>query len=68
MTGHGLGLGYFDGLTEVEQEYERVVYVASPDVLPTKLSVTTYSDRPGEALLSWTPVFDAEKSPRHRGA
>ena len=54
-------VGYYDGLTEVEQEYERVVYVASPDVLPTKLSVTTYSDRPGEALLSWTPVFDAEK-------
>ena len=30
-----VGVGYFDGLTEVEQEYERVVYVASPDVLPT---------------------------------
>ena len=61
MTGRGLGLGYFDGLTDVEQEYERVVYVASPDVLPTKLAVTTYSDRPGEAMLSWTPVTDAER-------
>ena len=56
-----VGVGYYDGLTEVEQEYERVVYVASPDVLPTRLAVTTYSDRPGEALLSWTPVADAEK-------
>lgn len=55
------GVGYYDGLTEVEQEYERVVYVASPDVLPTKLAVTTYSDRPGVALLSWTPVVDAER-------
>ena len=54
-------VGYYDGLTEVEQEYERVVYVASPDVLPTRLAVTTYSDRPGDALLSWTPVFDAER-------
>ena len=54
-------VGYYDGLTEMEQEYERVVYVASPDVLPTRLSVTTYSDRPGEALLSWTPVTDAER-------
>lgn len=56
-----VGVGYYDGLTEVEQEYERVVYVASPDVLPTKLAVTTYSDRPGVALLSWTPVSDAER-------
>ena len=55
------GAGYFDGLTDVEQEYERVVYVASADVLPTRLAVTTYSDRPGEAMLSWTPVTDAER-------
>lgn len=35
---------------------ETVMCVAGPPVLPTALAVTTYSDRVGDALLTWTPV------------
>lgn len=35
---------------------ETVLCAAGPAVVPTALSVTTFSDREGEALLTWTPV------------
>ena len=51
----------YDYLTTHEQEYERVVYVDPPSVLPTELAVTTYSDVRGRARLSWFPGRGADK-------
>lgn len=39
---------------------EKVACVGPASVQPTELSVTTYTDRSGEALMSWQPVAGAE--------
>ena len=42
------------------QYMEKVSCVGAAAVQPTELAVTTYTDRSGEALMSWQPIAGAE--------
>ena len=56
MVGNSFKIEVYEKNNKRWMTTETVLCVAGPPVLPTALAVTTYSDRVGEALLTWTPV------------
>jgi hypothetical protein len=56
MVGNSFTIEVYEKDNKRLMTTETVLCVAGPPVLPTALAVTTYSDREGEALLTWTPV------------
>ena len=45
---------------------EKVICINPPGIVPSELSVTTFSDRSGEARLEWKRGHRRDVPPRHR--
>lgn len=58
-AGHSFYVQVYEKTGKYLKTTEKVVCIAPPRIVPSALAVTTYSDHPGEARLTWSSALGA---------